>query len=444
MQLKRISQEHPKAYLRRAALVIMLYYQGNPTREVARITGISPRRARYWRQQYASRGMGIFPLDAMAEPAPVLAIEVEPTQASYEDHAFAVVGNQKELQPTEAQGEEVHEEGKSTDSLSPQTIARLAKAKSPGINPEDQLSEAARKVLRFHFIQMLVHEEGTRQGDNIEELHDMRVATRRMRAAFEVFADGFQNKAIREHLKGLRATGRALGGVRDMDVFIEKANAYLAERPQSDREELHPLIASWEGEREKNRQKMLFHMNSSRYQVFKEKFFNFLSTPGEGARPKPPNRLTPWLVCEIAPVLIYTRLATVRSFGPFVNSASLEQLHALRIEFKKFRYTLEFFQEVLGEEAGSVIEEIKIIQDHLGDLNDAQVATQILRDFLTQWDVHQNSLPVEIRQSPDPIISYLSSRYSERHRLMTSFRDIWVRFDRPELRHDLALAVAKL
>ena len=52
------------------------------------------------------------------------------------------------------------------------------------------MDEAARKTLLFHFERMLKHEPGTREGEDAEELHDMRVATRRMRAALRVF-DGY-------------------------------------------------------------------------------------------------------------------------------------------------------------------------------------------------------------------------------------------------------------
>ena len=49
-----------------------------------------------------------------------------------------------------------------------------------------------------------------------------------------------------------------------------------------------------------------------------------------------------WVRCKrSAPVLIYTRLAGVRAYGPLLSTASLEQLHALRIEFKKLRYALD-------------------------------------------------------------------------------------------------------
>jgi CHAD domain-containing protein len=127
-----------------------------------------------------------------------------------------------------------------------------------------------------------------------------------------------------------------------------------------------------------------------------------------------------------------------------LESATLEQFHALRIEFKKLRYTVEFFREVLGEEAKEVIGELKTIQDHLGDLNDAQVATGILRDFLVKWDEQQSGLPVTERHSPEAILSYLLYNYNERQRLMQTFHEKWRVFSRPEFQHGLALAVSAL
>ena len=141
------------------------------------------------------------------------------------------------------------------------------------------------------------HEAGTRRGEDIDFLHDMRVATRRMRAAFEVFADGFEPKTIKAHLRGLRATGRALGRVRDLDVFMEKAGRYLETLPEEQRVGLDPLLNAWRGERDTGRATMLEHLNGEGYATFKRKFLTFLAEPGAGARqlrravpPPPPAR----------------------------------------------------------------------------------------------------------------------------------------------------------
>jgi CHAD domain-containing protein len=186
------------------------------------------------------------------------------------------------------------------------------------------------------------------------------------------------------------------------------------------------------------------YLDSSKYAEFKEDFLRFVSTPGTGARKPSSTDLLPSRAGDIAPILIYTRLASVRAFNSILETASLEQFHALRIEFKKLRYTVEFFREVLGEESKLVINDLKMIQDHLGDLNDAHVATQILRDFLLVWEKEQDQLPVAQRKSPEPILAYLTFRYNELQRLMQSFQETWQHFNRPEFQQNLAQAVAGL
>jgi len=134
----------------------------------------------------------------------------------------------------------------------------------------------------------------------------------------------------------------------------------------------------------------------------------------------------------------------MRVYGAVLPNASVEQLHALRLECKKLRYTVEFFREVLGPEGTSVINDLKSFQDHLGDLHDAQVATRILSAFLTEWDARQAALPLGERLNPEPVVAYLASRHAERHRLLTTFDAVWERFERQKFHKNLALAVAAL
>jgi CHAD domain-containing protein len=127
-----------------------------------------------------------------------------------------------------------------------------------------------------------------------------------------------------------------------------------------------------------------------------------------------------------------------------LESATIDQLHALRIEFKKLRYTLEFFSEVLGKETKDLINEIKKLQDHLGDLNDADVACTILREFLDNWETRQVHLPIMERENPEPVVAYLASKHAERYLLTTTFHEAWQGFDQPETRSKLASAVSVL
>ena len=301
------------------------------------------------------------------------------------------------------------------------------------IRPSDPMSTAGRITLRLHFARMLAHEAGARRGEDIEELHDMRVATRRMRAAFRIFGPYFPPKAIRPHLKGLKQTGRALGAVRDLDVFQEKATMYLDTLPADQASALDGLLANWRQERNAARERMIAYLDSQAYSDFVECFARFLSAQDTGAAvPVLVGKPIPFQVRHIAPRLIYGRFGAVRAYEPWIESAAIELLHSLRIDFKRLRYALEFFAPVLGRESALVIREIKRMQDHLGDLNDADVATRLLGDFM------------ENGEGQSGLIAYLRNRELEKTRLLDTFRLAWERFNRPLVRRNLALALAAL
>jgi CHAD domain-containing protein len=320
--------------------------------------------------------------------------------------------------------------------------------KSPGLLPDDTLAEAGRKTWRFHLNVMLANEAGTRLGEDIEALHDMRVATRRMRAAFDVFGQAYKPRILKPYLKGLRATGRALGRVRDLDVFMEKANQYLDTLDESDRHNLDPLLESWRAERELARLEMLAYLDSAQYQKFIRRFSDFLDPTDTNAqravREARPGTLKVVQIRHLAPIMIYTHLADVRAYQEILDTAAIAQLHALRIEFKKLRYTVEFFREILGPETKGVIDDFKQMQDHLGDLNDADVAIILLQDFLREWGAQQEKIPLNQRRSSAGVMMYLTFRYSERHELIGTFPQKWEWFNRPEFFRNLALAVSVL
>ncbi len=313
-----------------------------------------------------------------------------------------------------------------------------------GMQSDDSFAEAGRKVMLYHFAEMLHNEAGTRLGEDIEALHDMRVATRRLRASFDVFAGAFEAKEMKRYRTGLRATGQALGQVRDLDVMIEKAQRYCNRLPEAERPGLDSLFAFWQSEREAARNHMLAFLDSQAYADFKREFNVFVHTPGSAVRPVSDNPPEPRLVSEIAPMLIFTRMAAVRAYGPYMAGAPIERFHALRIEFKKLRYTVEFFREVLGEEAKVAINQFKKIQDHLGDLNDAHVVSLLLEQFLANWSQQQAQLAEGEQLDGSEIRAYEQSRLDEMDALLASFQEIWDAFNDSEFRHNLVRSLIVL
>lgn len=331
-----------------------------------------------------------------------------------------------------------------TATTGPVTTPETGKQpKSPGLRGDDRMSEAGRKVLRFHFRRMLRCEKGTRQGDDIEQLHDMRVATRRMRAAMRIFEPFYDEDTIKPIVRGLRRTGRALGQVRDLDVLLNRLRNYTKKLPADERAGLDGLYAAWEMQREAARRAMLAHLDSNRYGEFKKTFGAFTETSDLGAltaKRKEPVRI---LACHVVPSTVWQTYETIRSYEWVMERAPIEVLHQLRIEVKGLRYLLEFFREVLGPEAEAAIATLTTVQDTLGDLHDADVALHLLSDYLHDT----TGLPLlRARTQPEVagVVRYLEHQEYQIQRLQRRVPALWKQLNHPKLRRQLGLCVARL
>lgn len=114
----------------------------------------------------------------------------------------------------------------------------------PGFDCDEPFAAAAERVLRVRAAEVFEHSRGVLDTTEIEHLHDMRVATRRLRAAMEVFEPCFPRKRFRKSLKKVKRLADALGERRDRDVEIEFLERFVAEAPAADREALEARIAT--------------------------------------------------------------------------------------------------------------------------------------------------------------------------------------------------------
>lgn len=259
-------------------------------------------------------------------------------------------------------------------------VPRLVVGKTPGVVAEDHIAEAGRKVMRFHLARMLEREPGVRSGIDIEDVHKMRVATRRQRAAWRVFGEAYKRGRTKAHRDGLREVARRLGAVRDLDVQLGAADAYRADLPAAEQRAIEPLLASWRQHRDDARVLLMRELDSPGYGRFLDDYLDFART--EGAAAAQVSAIQPHRVRDTAPSRIWAAYERVRTYEPVLRWADVETLHDLRIASKWLRYSLEFVQEALGDESAPLIQRVTDLQDHLGLLNDADVASSMTRTFL--------------------------------------------------------------
>jgi CHAD domain-containing protein len=313
----------------------------------------------------------------------------------------------------------------------------LVVGKTPGVTRDDLLAEAGRKVLRFHLARMLAREEGTRTGLRIEDLHSMRVATRRMRAAWRVFGGGFQLDQTRWMRRRLREVAARLGAVRDLDVLIQAAEAHGATLPEADAAAFAPLVRAWSDDREVARLLLVGELDSSAYSRLVEEYLTFVTTEGAAVL-VPASPVAPHRVRDTAGSRIWLAYEQVRAYESVLRSADLETIHQLRIAAKWLRYTLEFFREALGPEVDQLIPRVVALQDHIGWLHDADVAIALTHQFLASNAGRLDQAETEV------VAAYLQNRELDLERLRRTIDPPWQGVDGVEARRLLGRAVSGL
>jgi triphosphatase len=250
------------------------------------------------------------------------------------------------------------------------------------IDPSMSVGEVAFAVLRRRFAEMRGHEGGTRLGEDPEELHDMRVPTRRMRAAMKVFQGALPERA-RWLRQELRWFAHALGEVRDLDVQIQRLQAWKEEPDGESSEFLDKIIHITEKRRAEARENMLAALDSERYERLESSFAEMLRRGPERELPQTDDPAG-GPVTDAAPALISRRYRKWKKAAKRLDeNSSPETFHDVRKKGKRLRYTLEFFSEVYGEPVQKLVKSLKALQDDLGDHQDAIVASEYLRELGT-------------------------------------------------------------
>ena len=119
----------------------------------------------------------------------------------------------------------------------------------PGLAGDARFREAAGRVILTRWAEMMSYRDGTLLGEDIEELHSMRVSSRRLRAAMDAFEGAFPSKTFRPLLRQVKEITDVLGDARDLDVAIERLTGLLPDLRRDERAGIEGLIARYREER---------------------------------------------------------------------------------------------------------------------------------------------------------------------------------------------------
>jgi triphosphatase len=256
--------------------------------------------------------------------------------------------------------------GLSVAGLSPEVAPDLGPTK---IDATQSAGEVAFAIFRRHFAAMVAHEPGVRLGEDPEELHDMRVATRRLRAALKLYSD-FLPKRSERYERDLRWVATSLGEVRDLDVHLQR----LCGESSRNGEVLEEVVSLLRERRVEARRRMLQALDSNRYERL---VATFSGTVRRGRSPTPTDP-----ILEAAPDLLRDRYKKVRKAANKLSEDSPPgHFHDLRKKGKRLRYALEPLQEIYGKPAKKMVKLLKKMQDDLGDHQDLIVAAGLMEEM---------------------------------------------------------------
>jgi CHAD domain-containing protein len=127
----------------------------------------------------------------------------------------------------------------------------VAKAKPiPDLSADDAYADAAARIVEVRTGELIEHAQGVLDTGDIERVHDMRVATRRLRAALEIFEPCFPARSHRQALAEVKRLADALGERRDRDVAIASLHAFNDQMAAPDRRGVDSLIERLGAEQE--------------------------------------------------------------------------------------------------------------------------------------------------------------------------------------------------
>ncbi|MCP9439333.1 MAG: CYTH and CHAD domain-containing protein [Nitrospira sp.] len=232
-----------------------------------------------------------------------------------------------------------------------------------------------RWTLNQHVRWLMAHDPGTRLAAESESLHQMRVATRRLRSVLRAARPILPRDWNESLAKELSWLGECLGPARDLDVQIAYFQEERSRLDTADRAPLAQFITYLRSQRAHVQQAVLSELTSVRY-------FDLVDRLEQAAHHPPVVEATPTKTLRTLAKREFKKLEkTIRSMGTTPDDAAL---HAIRIKTKRARYAAELARWAAGKAAARFIKQTGKVQDVLGAYQDSVTAEASIRSFVKQ------------------------------------------------------------
>lgn len=257
---------------------------------------------------------------------------------------------------------------------------KIVKSRPPALARDMSAHDAFRQIAW----ECLSHLQGNQamvlQGEDVEGVHQMRVALRRLRSAFAVFRRVVGKEGCIGMLNELRWITDVLGAARDLDVFITQTLPPVTEHLHH-----HPGLLLLRDNALVEKKKAYA---AARAAIHSQRYQRMILTLGawlENERWRDSIPTAEQKVQGIAYAVLTKRHKELRQHGQRLVHMHPEERHATRIAAKKLRYAAEFFTELYpSAKPRRFIQSLAHLQDVLGLLNDVAVTENLIHHLIGQ------------------------------------------------------------
>lgn len=244
--------------------------------------------------------------------------------------------------------------------------------------------EMVHRALGAHVAQFLGFISDVPLDRDIEDLHQARVAVRRMRSDLRTFGPVVDSAVVAPIIEELKWMGGCLGEVRDRDVLLELLATQVERLPPEDAQSAAIFPQRLQAERTEAFAAMVEELSGERAKRLEGILVALASTPPvlEICGPAPARPVVPALVNRP-----FRRL--VRAVHGLGANPTDEELHNIRILAKRCRYAAEAAEPVSGKPAVRLARDLARLQTILGNLQDSSVAQHWLRDAVLTATPHE-------------------------------------------------------
>jgi inorganic triphosphatase YgiF len=259
-------------------------------------------------------------------------------------------------------------------------LPSIVKANPPQLSRKMPAETGLKQIVWECLSQLQGNQEMVLHGSDIEGVHQMRIALRRLRSALKVFGTVATKQRSAKMIEELRWITHVLGDARDLDVFVTQTLPPLLLQLQN-QPSLDLLADRADQERSKAYKALREAISSQRYQRLILTLGDWL----ENERWRG-TKTVEYTVEDVALLILEKRYKRLKKHSKGLAQALPEERHAARIAAKNLRYAAEFFASLYSSrKSASFIKKLSQLQDHLGVLNDMNITNHLLTKLVQQY-----------------------------------------------------------